>query len=1388
MAQDESTTSAATADELRATVEGFGKRRLDLVRRAAHEWRNQLVDLGARNNLLRYRELKRGTLELTPADPQAIEALLRGRSVRLSRLFPNVEELDTARRRVRVIHKKEKENFEERGIETLHLGAGLASWQGKSAWEPLAPILIRRAELRPLGAAQDDFEITLTGEMEFNPTLVHVLKSDFSCEVDPERLLDRIDGVIDEPWELRESYAWLLEHGERLPGLRVEERLVLANFSYAKLPMVRDLEGHLDELMAHDLIAAIAGDEDARESVRSAQPPEDAIPTPDQVPPADEFLILDADASQHYAINATLAGESLIVKGPPGTGKSQTIANLIGSLVARGKTVLFVAEKRAAIDAVLKRLYQRRLADIVLDLHGGVASRRTLAQAIGQTLTANRALPRVDRGAEERRLQRERDDLNAYAAALHAARPPWGVSAYEARARLLTIPGSAETGIRIPPDVLTRMDPSMLETAVDELRSLARLGGLGLATSGSPWSAATITNESAVVRAYQLVEGLRHHSLPTAMRGLGSAAATTALPAAPDLAGWTAHLELWESAGHLLTRYRADVFVEDCAALATSLARASKGGPTRLIARATSASYRLARSTLRGLLVEGTSASDSELLADALSAADLLVAWASAGGRERPSAPANLHELRGAHTQAINELGELEGMSGLSGLAARELTDLESLLAQMADDRPTLVRLPEIRKLEDSLRAAGFGPSLDDLVRRQASEEVAVQGLLYVWLRSITEHLLLTDRILGGFSAEGQERTAQDFRSSDVEQIESASRRIRRIVAENATRARDTYKDQESILLAEAAKRRRHRPVKELVALTPELLLALKPCWAMSPLVVSQLLPARPLFDVVVFDEASQITPADAVTSILRGRQLVVAGDERQLPPTTFFASEAAEDLDEDDEQIELPILAGTADFESILDALMALLRFRMLQWHYRSRDERLIAFSNAHIYDRSLTTFPGTGGDVCLRHIRAPWQPGADTNSPSSEVESVVDLVIDHAQTRPGESLGVIAMGIKHANRIEETLRQRLHDHPELDEFFDEGREERFFVKNLERVQGDERDAIILSIGYGKNEREQLVYRFGPLLADGGERRLNVAVTRAKQRLTLVSSFFANDMDPEKLTAEGMKLIRQYLQYVESGGATLGDAIHTKVELNPFEIDVRDTLSRHLSLVPQYGSSGYAIDFVVRHPTREGKYVLAIECDGASYHASSSARDRDRLRQEQLERIGWRFHRIWSTEWFSRKEVAVAKVLAAYEDALASIDQTPPDRREARARVEDANTVTAVAAVPSRSPRPLVSPGKKIDEYSQAELVAIIRWISSDTLLRTQDELLEETMSALGFQRRGSKIVDKIQRAIAVAQGLQRPDPPPKPRVSRPTGVVRTRRSPRYRPRRGRW
>jgi very-short-patch-repair endonuclease len=431
------------------------------------------------------------------------------------------------------------------------------------------------------------------------------------------------------------------------------------------------------------------------------------------------------------------------------------------------------------------------------------------------------------------------------------------------------------------------------------------------------------------------------------------------------------------------------------------------------------------------------------------------------------------------------------------------------------------------------------------------------------------------------------------------------------------------------------------------------------------------------------------------------------------------------------------------------------------LDWHYRSLDESLIAFSNRHIYGDRLITFPGAGGPPALFHVVVPFIPDQDGQEESSgaEVRRVVELVLKHATERPSETLGVIAMGIKHARRVEAAVDQALISRPYLEAFFAEDKSERFFVKNLERVQGDERDAIVLTIGYGKDRSGKLLYRFGPLNAKGGERRLNVAITRARQRMTVVSSFDHRDMDPDRTKARGTDLLRLYLEYAESRGKRFGDEGQVAFPENSFEADVQNALqSKGIELIPQYGVSKYRIDFVAKHPKRPGRLVLAVECDGASYHSAYTARDRDRLRQQHLEALGWRFHRIWSTDWFMRRDQEIDRAVAAYKAAVVHADRSDTSGGGSSANSggpsENGSTrppdISAANSANLRRPPPAIPTRSGIDEYRPSELLSLVDWIESDGRLRTDQELADEMIKALGFKRRGARIDEAIRKAIA--------------------------------------
>lgn len=618
-----------------------------------------------------------------------------------------------------------------------------------------------------------------------------------------------------------------------------------------------------------------------------------------------------------------------------------------------------------------------------------------------------------------------------------------------------------------------------------------------------------------------------------------------------------------------------------------------------------------------------------------------------------------------------------------------------------------------------------------------------------MWLNTFVEHLEIAEPVVARFDAAQLRKTASRFAVLDRTHLTRTAARLMRRYAEHGIRQRDRYPDEAARIQKQAALKRRHMPLRQLFQLAPNALLAVKPCWAMSPLVVSQVLPSdNQYFDVVIFDEASQVTPADAIPSIMRGRSVVVAGDDRQLPPTSFFMATQPEDEEKvESEALEIDLTKG---FESVLDSLAALLPITTLDWHYRSEDERLIAFSNASFYDGKLITFPGISGRGSIDHVlvRGQARPG-DEESVSAEVAEVVRLVLSQATEHPDETLGVIAMGITHANRIEEALRIALQGRPQFDAFFDEKAQERFFVKNLERVQGDERDAIILSVGYGKSVDGRMLYRFGPINLEGGERRLNVAVTRARRRMTVVSSFSAAEMDPERTTKRGPRLLREYLAYAEASGQGAGN-VRISGPGSDIPSNIKAGLARRgIESEVRIGSSSQWIDVAVSRPEEPTRFLLAVETDGPGYKANVTTRNRDRLRREQLERLGWRHMRLWSLEWFRDPEGALDRIADAMTWAMeASGSQSPRHDSPETVRVAE-----AAEPVASRGPKPQLGWFSKIDDIRFDRLVALIDWIESDGLLRTEDEVLAEAVQELGFQRRGVRIESALRQAIAFSR-----------------------------------
>jgi len=467
----------------------------------------------------------------------------------------------------------------------------------------------------------------------------------------------------------------------------------------------------------------------------------------------------------------------------------------------------------------------------------------------------------------------------------------------------------------------------------------------------------------------------------------------------------------------------------------------------------------------------------------------------------------------------------------------------------------------------------------------------------------------------------------------------------------------DIPKAEIGLLRKEIGKKTRHIPVRQLLSRIPSLLPKLKPCVLMSPLSVAQYLEAsHETFDVVIFDEASQIPVWDAVGAIARGKQLIVVGDPKQLPPTNFFNSsgEDGDDLTPEEHK----------DLESILDELMTNgLRHKRLQWHYRSRHEGLITFSNRQYYDNDLLTFPspeaGHGG-VRFKHLpEARYDKGKSRTNLGEATALVEDLVARlRATGGPRRSYGVVTFSQAQQKLVEDLLDQKRREHPDIEAHFGdeppvEG--EPVFVKNLESVQGDERDVILFSICYGPDESGKVSMNFGPLNRDGGERRLNVAVTRAKHEVLVYSGLRADQIDLTRTRAKGVRDLKYFLDYADRGPRALTAATMASGDAEPdseFEKMVAHRIRKEgYELHHQVGCSGYRIDLAVVDPSASGRYLLGIECDGATYHRAATARDRDKLRQHVLEDLGWKLHRVWSTDWWHDASGEMAKLLQRLEE-----------------------------------------------------------------------------------------------------------------------------------------
>lgn len=636
--------------------------------------------------------------------------------------------------------------------------------------------------------------------------------------------------------------------------------------------------------------------------------------------------------------------------------------------------------------------------------------------------------------------------------------------------------------------------------------------------------------------------------------------------------------------------------------------------------------------------------------------------------------------------------------------------DAEELLGALAADGTGQQEWVDHHRYRARLDSAGLARAVDFCAETGVDPalipQIIEQTVLHSWVEDIVEN----DDRLSPLGALEKDQIVEEFRLLDQQLVAKTAARI--IKQANSRRPSDSGIGEPGLIRKEGAKKRKHKAARDLISEARHAVQGLKPVFMMSPLAVSQYLPSDLTFDVVIFDEASQVPPPDAINCIYRGRSLILAGDDKQLPPTSFFDRAVEDDPDDDSAAAEL------GDFQSVLELASGSGAFKNLglRWHYRSQHESLIAYSNYKFYGGKLITFPSAQDESAALGVHftlvenGVYERGGGASNPI-EARAVARRVLDHYESTPDITLGVVTFSVAQQEAVEAAIQMELEQRRHLDRYFnDNDRLGGFFVRSLESVQGDERDVILFSVGYGPDEAGKITTSFGPLNNKGGERRLNVGITRARRAVEVFASMTADQIPFS--TNKNVELLRNYIAYAEKGVEILAiPASPTGLDPeSPFEDSVIQAIqSWGYEVEPQVGAAGYRIDIGVRHPELRGTFALGVECDGFQYHSAPAARDRDRLRDSILTNLGWTMHRIWGTSWYRHRDREEARLREAIEQAVAGRGNGPrrTDLEQHAANIEFEETVQyGTLSRSSSSFAPVLPPWST--EYREAEEIPL--------------------------------------------------------------------------------
>ena len=1180
------------------------------------DWRHTLASLGGRSPLLHFDDAPANRIELSTTHPGGLPQFISGQKILLSSLIRDDLALRSARLAAGRVTDKSLELRAARGLESVHLGVGLARWEFDGE-DFCAPVLLRPVALRRYGR---DFELKLKPKVFTNPALVRALRQQFGITLDPAALvaLSQQAGVF-KPQPVIDKLRAI---AAGVPTLQVQPRLVVSSFLEVAPDMVRDAQS-----LAHPVLDAACGSEPAAAQILASFKPVAAV-SPNLRSPETDRMLLDADAQQDDLVAHIAAGNSIVVHTLPGTGGTQTVVNALGALVMQQKRVLVVSPRRATLDGISHRLSRVGLSGLTLSPQ---LLRRNIVEAIRRNETAE--TPNL-RDVDEA-LLRLKNVMLDYQSALETQDERFGVTpvdALRALTQLALHPEAPTTTARLDDEALTHLALDRTGIAA-VLTEAAALGQFEYGPDDSPWYGVTFPTTEHAKSAFALACHIHADALPRLLKLANELIGQTSMRQFETIAELGIYLRLLMGIRETLDRFVPEVY--DRSLNEVIAAHSRRAGDDM-----TPANRRRLRKLAREYLRPGVHVTD--MFERLTQIQEQRVLWQRYTARvgARPDVPVGIADVLVAYQTVYQDLAELDRILGVEAQADvmknRSIADLQRVLDGLSQESDVLHNIQERTALLDQLRDAHLGPLLDDLSARHVPAVQVALELEQAWWQSVLERMLQTNKALLSANTSVLNRLESDFKLVDDAHAGANGQVLAARLADAWRVALLDYSGEAQALRA-ALKADRTAP-NDVYAVAPELLNVLAPVWMASPYEVPQL-PEGLTFDTVLLVDAGATRFVENVGAIRRAAQVVAFGDPVTQTPSEFEIAvlTPSEDTARESDRSAAEVLHQS----SALATLSELLPVYQLTRSYRSGGEDLTQLVNSKFYDGAIESLPWAGSFLGHNSITREFVEGGQglpdqhtgaVESPDAEVQRVVELVLEHAQERASESLMVITASERHAVRVQHEVMKAFAKRSDLSDFLLGERAEPFTVLTLEQANAQSRDRVIFSVGYGRTPHGRVLSNFGSLARPGGERLLAVAMTRARRGMVLVSCFTADDLDPQRMRHGVIELADLLADRAEPVPEAAIPA-----QADPMLEDLADRLrALGLSVTLNYrGEIPLAASY--------NHKAVAVETD---YSGSvNSLREALRLRPAVLRRLGWHYVRVHSFDLFADPDAVALRI-----------------------------------------------------------------------------------------------------------------------------------------------